>query len=74
LIFYFLVSLSACSISKSFHLEDHLGLYKLVDKECSVSGNPFNPFDNTLFIELVKGQFAGIKDSDIAYVFWIFKR
>ena len=70
LTFFLLVTISACSISKPFNLENHLGLYKLVDKKCSVPDNSFDPCDNTFFIELVKGQFLGIKDSDIAYVFW----
>jgi hypothetical protein len=67
---FLLVTVSACSSSKPFHLENHLGLYKLVDKKCSVADNSFNPCDNTFFIELVKGQFIGIKNSEIAYVFW----
>lgn len=70
LIVFLLTTNSACSTSKPFHLEDHLGLYKLVDKKCSVADSSFNPCDSTHFIELVKGQFMGIKDSDIAYVFW----
>jgi hypothetical protein len=70
LIVFLLTTISACSIDKTFHLENHLGLYKLVDKKCSVPDNSFNPCDSTFFVELVKGQFIGIEDSDIAYVFW----
>jgi hypothetical protein len=70
LIVSLLAAISACSIGKPFHLENYLGLYKLVDKKCSVADNSFNPCDSTLFIELVKGQFIGISDSDIGYVFW----
>lgn len=67
---FLIASISACSIGKPFHLENHLGLYKLVDKKCSVADNSFDPCESTLFVELVKGQFIGIEDSDIAYVFW----
>lgn len=70
LIICLLATINACSSRESVQLESHLGLYKLVDKKCSVPDNAFNPCDNTLFIELVKGQFIGVPDSEIAYVFW----
>jgi len=68
-IIFFLMT-SACSSNKSFDLENHIGLYKLVDKECDIVKGAFNPCDSTYFFELVKGQFSGIKDSELAYVFW----
>jgi len=61
---------SACSSDKPFNLEDYIGLYKLVDKKCDVINGAFNPCDSTYFFELVKGRFSGIKDSELAYVFW----
>jgi hypothetical protein len=70
LLIFFLVTTSACSSDKLFNLEDHTGLYKLVDKKCDIVNGAFNPCDNTYFFELVKGQFAGVKDYELAYVFW----
>jgi hypothetical protein len=64
------LTISAFSSVKPFNLENYLGLYKLVDKKCSVADNAFNPCENTYFLELVKGQFYGIKDSELAIVFW----
>ena len=70
LIVFFLATASACSSEKPFKLENHIGLYELVDKKCDIVDGAFNPCDSTYFFELVKGQFAGIKDSELAYVFW----
>ncbi|MCF6256645.1 MAG: hypothetical protein L3K25_10190 [Gammaproteobacteria bacterium] len=71
LITFLLTTTSACSSDKSFNLEDHIGLYELVDKECDIlNDDVFNPCDSTYFFELVKGQFSGISDSELAYVFW----
>ena len=70
LIVFLFAAINACSSSKPIHLENYLGLYRLVDKKCSIADNSFNPCDSTYFIELVKVQFIGIEDSDIAYVFW----
>jgi hypothetical protein len=64
------ITSSACSNNRSFNLENHVGLYELVDKKCEVINNTFNPCGSTLFFELVKGEFSGIKDSELAYVFW----
>jgi len=70
LITLFLTITSACSSNKPFNLENHIGLYELVDKKCDIVNGAFNPCDSTYFFELVKGQFSGIKDSELAYVFW----
>ncbi len=70
LITLFLTTTSACSSDKPFNLENHVGLYKLVDKKCDIVNGAFNPCDSTYFFELVKGKFSGIKDSELAYVFW----
>ncbi len=70
LVTFFLTMTSACSNNKAFDLENHIGLYKLIDKKCDIVNGAFNPCDNTYYFELVKGQFSGIKDSEVAYVFW----
>jgi len=70
LITFFLTTTSACSSDKPFNLENYIGLYKLVGKKCDIVNGAFNPCDSAHFFELVKGQFSGIKDSELAYVFW----
>lgn len=70
LLIIFFLTTSACSSDKPFDLENHIGLYKLVDKKCDIAEGAFNPCDSTYFFELVKGRFSGIKDSELAYVFW----
>lgn len=70
LLITFFLATSACSTDKPFDLENHIGLYKLVDKKCDIVSGAFNPCDSAYFFELVKGQFSGIKDSELAYVFW----
>ncbi|MCF6211616.1 MAG: hypothetical protein L3J88_09640 [Gammaproteobacteria bacterium] len=68
IIFFFMTS--ACSNDEIFNLENHIGLYELVDKKCDIVNGAFDPCDSTYFFEIVKGQFSGIKDSELAYVFW----
>jgi hypothetical protein len=70
LIAFSLAITSACSGEKPFNLENHIGLYELVGKKCVVAEGAFNPCEGTHYFELVKGQFAGIEDSEMAYVFW----
>lgn len=70
LLIIFFLTTNACSNVKPFELENHIGLYELVDKKCDIVNGAFNPCDSTYFFELVKGQFSGIKDSELAYVFW----
>lgn len=61
---------SACAVNSSYHLENNIGLYQIVDKKCEVLPGAFNPCETTQYIEIVKGQFFGVKDREIALVFW----
>ncbi len=65
-----LVIFSGCIATKTANIENHIGLYKIVNAECKVAQNDFDPCKYDLFFELVKGQFIGVKDSQLAYVFW----
>ena len=65
-----LASINSCSNVQPFNIENHIGLYQVMESQCEVATDAFNPCGNTHFIELVKGQFMGIKDSELAYVFW----
>lgn len=60
----------ACAQNATYNLEAHIGLYQLVEKNCTVAKDGFNLCDSTHFIELVKGQFYGIDDSQLALVVW----
>ncbi|WP_027710280.1 hypothetical protein [Zooshikella ganghwensis] len=62
--------ISACSKDVPRNIESYVGLYEVVDSKCEIKEDTYNPCKNTHFIELVKGQFIGTKDAEIAYVFW----
>ena len=51
-------------------LNKYVGLYQIVAADCDIPKGAFNPCENTRFFEIVKGQFIGIKDAELAYVFW----
>lgn len=70
--FYLLVfsSIISCTNVKHNDIEDYIGLYEIVKAECEIGEGIFDPCDNTYFFEILKGQFIGIKDNDLAYVFW----
>ncbi len=72
LISYFLVPLflSSCANIRLPSIDEHIGLYEVVDSKCEVEEGSFDHCKNTLFIEIVRGQFIGIKDTELAYVFW----
>ncbi len=68
----FLMSLSfaACAGDKVNHKNNFIGLYEITDRQCQVSAAALNECNNTQFIELVKGQFYGIKNNETAIVMW----
>ena len=43
---------------------------KILADACRISKKPHNPCDTARFIEIVKGKFSGIEDSEIAHVVW----
>ncbi len=65
-----IATISSCSNTQTFNIEHHIGLYKIVESKCKVAEDAFNPCENIHFVELVKGQFIGVKGSELAYVFW----
>ena len=48
----------------------YIGLYEITDRSCEVSESALDECNKTQFIELVKGQFFGIKNNEIALVMW----
>lgn len=62
--------ITTCSGAESYDIEDYAGLYEIVAKECHVPAGSFDPCENTLFFEIVKGKFRGLGRSQIGYVFW----
>ncbi len=65
-----LATLNGCTTTKEKNIEAYIGLYQIVESECGAISGDFNPCENTLFFELLKGQFIGVEDSELAYVIW----
>ncbi|WP_221274569.1 hypothetical protein [Thaumasiovibrio subtropicus] len=51
-------------------IEMHIGLYKIDQASCKANTNVKDHCGNDIFIELVKGQFMGIEDHELAFVVW----
>ncbi|MCP4748772.1 MAG: hypothetical protein GY874_21955 [Desulfobacteraceae bacterium] len=66
----FLITISTACANSTHNLESNIGLYKIINKECEIKKNAFNPCKTTYFLEIVKGQFYGIKEGEISLVFW----
>ncbi len=64
------VALTGCSTTGKSSIENYIGLYEVVDSECEVAPGGFDPCATTLFFEITRGQFIGVKDNELAYVFW----
>lgn len=67
---FLVLTLTACATGNPVNLENYIGLYEVVESKCDVAEGSINPCADTHFFELVKGQFMGVKDSELAYVFW----
>ena len=65
-----LFSFIACAGGKVKQNDNIIGLYEITDRQCQVSAAALDECNNTKFIELVKGQFYGIKNNEIAIVMW----
>ncbi|WP_425641203.1 hypothetical protein ACPUEK_14720 [Marinomonas gallaica] len=63
-------TLSACGVNSGKGIEQYIGLYEIVSADCVVTDSSLNPCENTFFLEILKGQFIGVENSDLAYVFW----
>lgn len=70
LVFIFSLFLFGACSTDNYSVESHVGLYKIVSSQCEVEAGEFNPCDYTLFFEIVKGQFIGVEDNELGYVFW----
>ncbi len=68
-LFAIILLFSSC-ISSTYNLENKIGLYKVIETECSLTQGEFNPCNEIRFIEIVKGQFFGIEPDQLALVFW----
>lgn len=65
-----LFTISSCSDVKSIDINNYIGLYQVMETDCHASESSFDSCGNTLFFEILKGQFVGINNSELAYVFW----
>jgi len=64
------VTVNACAITRTDNIESYIGLYEIINSECDIAQEDFDPCKDTLFFEILKGQFIGVKDNELAYVFW----
>ena len=62
--------LNGCATTKNSNIDNYIGLYEVVNSECEVASGGFDPCKNTLFFEILRGQFIGVKDNELTYVFW----
>lgn len=71
-IFYFVAfaTLSGWTNTKGNNIETHIGLYQIIDSKCEAVSDDFDPCESSLFFELLKGQFIGVEDNELAYVIW----
>lgn len=65
-----LASLIACTGVKHSSIDSYVGLYEIVKADCDIEEGGFDPCKNTRFFEILNGQFIGVEDNDLAYVFW----
>jgi hypothetical protein len=65
-----LFTISSCSGVKSIDINNYIGLYQVMDTDCNARESSFDSRGNTLFFEILKGQFVGIQNSEIGYFFW----
>lgn len=66
----YFIGISNTGADTKYNIEKHIGLYQLTDKKCTTLKNTYNPCKSSLFLEIVKGQFSGTKNTEIALVFW----
>ena len=68
------VLISLGSISCTSHTVtqpySYINLYKVTERLCEVPDVAMEECNKTQFIELVKGQFFGVKNTDVALVMW----
>jgi hypothetical protein len=64
-----LLSVVSCS-SHNEDIEHYIGLYRVVESSCELEEDAYDPCKYTHFFEIVKGQFIGIGNNEIGYVFW----
>lgn len=67
---FLILTLASCATSDRMNIESYIGLYEVVDSKCDAEEGTVNPCEDTHYFELVKGQFMGVNDSELAYVFW----
>ncbi len=54
----------------AYDIENHLGVYRVVQAECKLNRGLYNPCPDIRFLELVKGGFEGIEAGELALVHW----
>lgn len=68
-----LIIFAACTTvgdNERYDLSRHVGLYRIDHADCLGYQKAENPCLTDAYIELRKGTFHGIKESDLAIVFW----
>ncbi len=70
LLFTFILNGCSAYQNNTYNLDKHIGLYRLTDKKCYQLEGEYNPCKADQYIELVRGHFYGIADSELALVFW----
>ncbi|MFN3985610.1 MAG: hypothetical protein ACK4KV_08970 [Rhodocyclaceae bacterium] len=73
ILLYFLASITVNAFAgdkTTIDVERHIGLYEVVRSACDMAEGDLDFCKRVLFFEIVKGQFVGIDDDQIAYVFW----
>lgn len=66
---FFLLGVVSCS-SNNDDIESYIGLYRIVESSCELENEAYDPCKYTHFFEIVKGQFIGIGNDELGYVFW----
>jgi len=65
-----LFTVNACTTVKSTDINDYIGLYQVTESDCHDGKSSYGACENILFLEILKGQFIGVENSELAYVFW----
>ena len=64
------LALESCAVLDTTQNKSVLGLYRVSERVCKVPEAYKNDCEATRFVELVKGQFYGVANNEIAFVNW----
>ena len=69
-IFFVYLLLVSCARGHRADANNFMGLYQVAARDCNGLERYKADCNKIMFVELVKGQFFGVKDDEIALVFW----